>query len=66
MRDENGTFIGNTDCIHWNGVAKVETKTCCGGRVTRCAKVNCVVKGEVFADFSCFSACSEIKLKKGV
>jgi hypothetical protein len=65
MRDENGTFIGNTDCMYWNGVAKIEERTCCGGRITKCAFVNCEVLGEVSANSKCLSFCSN-KCLKGV
>lgn len=59
MRDENGLFLGNEDCLHLQGIDRVETRTCCGGRVKKYAYVKCGKRGVVLAETVCVSGCSE-------
>jgi len=53
MRDENGIFVGDGHCIFWQGVEKIENRTCCGGRINKLAYIKCQKKGIVMAQNEC-------------
>jgi hypothetical protein len=59
MRDGDGTFVGNSGCIHWKGVESIVDKVCCGGRKIKVAYVRCAVKGLLQnTEAVCHSRCS--------
>lgn len=65
MRDENGVYIGNTECIHWQCVERLVTGTCCGGRTFQRAFIKCSERGVVQADPGCIHRCNLRRVKQG-
>lgn len=68
MRDDDGVYIGTSEmCVHWQGIDRIEEKTCCGGRVVKIAFVKCAKQGVVHADTVCICGpfgCSKLTLKQ--
>jgi hypothetical protein len=62
MRDGNGVYIGESRCMFYLGVDRMEQHECCGGKVFNVAYSRCEVRGVLKAEPDCSrSQCPKIK-----
>lgn len=66
MRNDDGVFVGNDICIHFQIVDRIEERVCCGGRRSKYAFVKCEKKGIVYAEGVCVSACTEAEYPRRI
>ena len=62
MRSEDGVYLGEDQCMNWNGIERIEERTCCGGKVAKFAFVKCQKHDIVLADIICMNNCKEREL----
>jgi hypothetical protein len=63
MRNEDGTYVGIDNCLHYKGIAEIVQKTCCGGRKSSVALIDCERRGVIEAEPYCNKACSIKEIK---
>ena len=62
MRDADGIYIGDTRCIFYLGVDRIEQHECCGGKLFKAAYSRCELRGVLRAEPDCSrSGCSKLK-----
>lgn len=60
MRNDDGVYIGNTECKHWKNIDITQQK-CCGGRIKKVAFVECELQGRLRADVQCVTRCPKFE-----
>ena len=66
MRDGEGVYIGDHECVHWLGAAKYGERVCCGGKKYKFGFAQCAVKGVVVAEPDCSTTGCDILERRDV